>query len=97
MSIEENLKNLICSNCASSEVELIYGQEVVSDISLAVKGTSETYPLMCVCKHCGFSWIPELNINEKDKGRLLREKIILAYALIISCMLLYCLFRLFFY
>lgn len=83
MNVDENLKNLVCSNCSSDEIELIFGQEVTSDVSLSITGMGYMVPLQCKCKKCGFTWIPKLAPHEEDKGRILRENIATIVALFI--------------
>ena len=81
MNVDENLKNLVCSNCGSDDVELLFGQPINNDVNLAITGTGYVAPLQCVCKQCGFAWVPKLAPHEEDKGRILRENIALIVAL----------------
>ena len=50
MNVDENLKNLVCSNCGSDDVELLFGQPINNDVNLAITGTGYVAPLQCVCK-----------------------------------------------
>ena len=74
MNVDENLKNLVCSNCSSDEIELIFGQTEHNDTYLAITGTQLVNPVQCKCNKCGYTWTPVFKTDEQDVEKERKHK-----------------------
>ncbi|MBO5948337.1 hypothetical protein J6Q66_05830 [bacterium] len=74
MNVDENLKKLVCSNCGSDEIQLVFGQTEHNDAYLAITGTQLVNPVQCKCNKCGYTWTPIFKTDEEDVEKERKHK-----------------------